>query len=145
MLYAKPLWKYAIDVYSENKVEFLHYQDQYQLCVNDLIVLGFCQELKLVPNNYWWHEESTQNLRDIITSLRQLRNSPMNASNRQIILIVELECEKMDLEIIASQFRTSANGSWLIDTYCEAHPQASKPKLEKFITSLKTKKGAEAP
>ena len=145
MLYAKPLWKYAIDVYSENKAEFLHYQDQDQLCVNDLIVLGFCYRLSLAPNDRWWAAENALYLRDIIVHLRRLRNQPTNANTRKIILNTELECEKVDLQYIASQLRPHQNWTLLFNQYCEAHYVHNKRLLEQFIQNLGNKKGAEAP
>jgi hypothetical protein len=145
VLYAKPLWIYAIDVYSENKAEFLLYQDQHRLCVNDLIILGFCLGMNLAPNDNWWSNENTIALRDIISGLRQLRNSPCNATHRPTLLKVELDCEKIDLQTIACQFQLKQNWSMQFDAYCDTHLVENKPKLEQFIRSLTIKKGAEAP
>jgi hypothetical protein len=143
--YAKPLWNYAISVYSENKTEFLRYQDQHGLCVNDLIVLGFCQTAQLAPTNDWWCGENTVNLRNIIAQLRSMRKREHASTVRATTLNIELACEKMDLNLIANQLQSNNDDRGYFNHYCRAHSIADKEQLTVFINSLDNKKGAEAP
>jgi hypothetical protein len=144
--YAKPLWNYAIEIYSVNKCELLRFQDTQQLCVNDILMLGFCLQGSLVPADAWWQNPSTVKVREITTRLRALRNDVSNSVLRPTILELELECEKIDLMLLA-QTLTPGKLRWpsLFRNYCLAHTVTDPTTLRQFIFSLSTKKGAEAP
>ncbi|MFC3701033.1 hypothetical protein ACFOND_05200 [Reinekea marina] len=140
--YAKPLWKYANNVYSGNKAAFLNFQNTEQLCVNDLIALGFCLNHQLKSDHPWWQNPDLQSLRVIIGQLRTLRDRPEYRPYRDIILDIELRCEQQDLDIIAESLVSDHDNSLLFEQYCAHYTVANASALKAFIASLNPKKGA---
>lgn len=106
------LWRFALDVYPRAKTELLHWQDNYGLHVNDLLLLAFARRRDTGIDLETWYRIERSRPRRLLRRVRRLRYGyERDDPRRKTALDWELLLERIDLALLAECLHSTGKDS----------------------------------
>ncbi|MEJ2043995.1 MAG: DUF2390 domain-containing protein [Reinekea sp.] len=95
------MWHFAFQCYTEHQSALLHWQDQFGLAVNDLLLMAYALRTKKSLSSGWWQRPAIQQTRVLIARVRRLRREHKNELTYASYKKLELELEGVDLMLLS--------------------------------------------